>query len=65
MSDSPKADGAVTLASVPTCDLQWELERREGVQSKRLGIDARIEVLIDGSVWVRERGPLTVSVNQD
>lgn len=59
MSDKPD------LTGVPTCFLQWELDKREGIESQALGIDQAVEVRIDGETWVERRGPLTVTVNRD
>lgn len=53
------------LRDVYTCDLQWELENREGVDARALGVDDNIEVLINGQKWKSMRGPLTVTLNQD
>ncbi len=53
------------LQNIPTCKIQWELDRREGVQSKSIGIADSVEITVNGTTWVNVRGPLTVSVNQD
>lgn len=53
------------LASVPTCELQWELERREGISARRLGLDDAVSVLVNGEHWRDARGPLTVTINTD
>ncbi len=53
------------LADAPTCELQWELERREGITAFRLGLDAIVEVTVDGVRRYSGRGPLTLTVNQD
>ncbi|MEM6669392.1 MAG: hypothetical protein AAF661_09255 [Pseudomonadota bacterium] len=42
---------------VPTCFLQWELQRRPGVEAIRRGIGERAEVAADG--------PCTVTINRD
>lgn len=56
---------AVVLAGTPTCELQWELERREGVEAFRLGLDAAVEIVVDGERRYAGRGPMTVTVNID
>lgn len=60
-----KSTPASDLSRFHTCDLQWELDRREGVTSRAIGLHSRVEVLVDGSLWLQHRGPLTVSVNID
>lgn len=55
--DSLRATWRLILRLAPTCDLQWELGRRPGVQSTQLGpFEQR-----DFSVV----GPATVTVNVD
>lgn len=53
------------LAGAYTCQLQWELEKREGVEARALGLDDTIEVFVNGKKWRSLRGPLTVTLNQD
>lgn len=53
------------LSGVPTCFLQWELDKREGIESRALVLGQGVEVRIDGDAWVERRGPLTVTVNRD
>ena len=60
-----KLAGLRALADAPTCDLQWELERREGVHSYRLAPEARVEIVVDGVRRYAGPGPMTVTVNRD
>ena len=53
------------IKAAPTCFLQWELERREGIRSKAIGLDEAVDVIINGKRWGNFRGPLTVSINYD
>lgn len=53
------------LRDAPTCEVQWELERREGVHAYRLGPDAAVEITVDGESRFTGRGPMTVTVNRD
>ena len=53
------------LAAVPTCELQWELERREGVTVYKLGPEPRFSVVVDGAVVHEGKGPCTLTVNID
>lgn len=53
------------LAKIPTCEIQWELDKREGVSCRALSVESELVVLIDGERWVKQRGPLTVTVNID
>lgn len=46
------------LKAIPTCDLQWALETREGVSTYTLGVDQT-------STFNDVRGPCTVSINID
>ncbi|HEV7268174.1 MAG TPA: BC1881 family protein [Falsiroseomonas sp.] len=64
--DAKVAEPAVeALRAVPTCDLQWELERREGVQAFILGPDTQVEITVDGVRRYSGQGPMTVTVNID
>ena len=54
-----------SLQDAPTCELQWELERREGVHAYRLGPDIEVEVIVGGERRYAGRGPMTVTVNRD
>lgn len=58
-------DASVVLRGSPTCEAQWELERREGVQAYLLGPDAAVEITVDGERRSVGRGPMTVTVNRD
>lgn len=40
------------FSSVPTCDLVKELEKREGVETHKIGPSASIEVKADGPAIV-------------
>ena len=53
------------LREAPTCELQWELERREGVHAYRLGPEASVEIMVDGVRRFAGPGPMTVTVNRD
>ena len=53
------------LAAVPTCELQWELERREGVTVYKLGPEPRFSIVVDGAVVHDGKGPCTLTVNID
>ena len=54
-----------TLSDVPTCELQWELERRQGVEAHRVGLDVMVEMFISGVRCLAAPGPMTVTVNRD
>ncbi|MFG5380111.1 BC1881 family protein [Yoonia sp. R2-816] len=41
-----------TLRDIPTCDLQRELSRREGVQAVFLGPDDKLTKTVQGPAWV-------------
>jgi len=53
------------LADAPTCELQWELERREGIMVYKLGPEPRFSVIVDGAVVHEGKGPCTLTVNVD
>ena len=53
------------LRDAPTCEVQRELERREGVHAYRLGPDAAVEITVDGVRRYAGPGPMTVTVNRD
>jgi len=53
------------LAAVPTCELQWELERREGIKAYKLGPEPRFSIMVDGVVVHDGKGPCTLTVNID
>ena len=53
------------LRDAPTCELQWEIERREGVHSYLLGPEAAVEIVIDGVRRYAGPGPMAVTVNRD
>jgi len=55
--DSLRAAWRLILRFAPTCDLQWELGRRPGVQSTQLGPFERRDF--------SAVGPATVTVNVD
>ncbi len=59
------AGAPTALREAPTCVVQWELERREGVHAYRLGPNAVVEILEDGVRRFAARGPMTVTVNRD
>lgn len=53
------------LHDAPTRELQWELDRREGVHAYRLGPDAAVEITVVGVLRYAGPGPMTVTVNRD
>lgn len=53
------------LSIVPTCELQRELAKREGVKTVAAGLHCRVRVLVNDQVADERRGPLTVTVNWD
>ncbi len=65
--DDAGAPGAApaALREAPTCELQWELERREGVHAYRLGPEAAVEIVVDGMRRYAGPGAMTVTVNRD
>ena len=58
-------DPAPSLSHVHTCHLQWELEKRKGVKSYTLELNERIDIFINGKLWEKRTGPLTVTLNWD
>lgn len=56
---------SIALAAVPTCELQWELEHREGVTAYKLGPEPRFSIVVDGAVVHGGKGPCTLTVNID
>ena len=55
--DSIRATWRLILRFTPTCDLQWELSRRPGVESTALELDQSRTFTVTG--------PATVSINVD
>ena len=53
------------LDVVPTCERQWELERREGITSHKLGPESRYSIVVDGAVVHDGKGPCTLTANID
>lgn len=53
------------LSTVPTCDLQRELAKREAVKTVAAGLHCLVKVLVNDQVADERRGPLTVTVNWD
>lgn len=58
------ANASAAPPEAPTRELQWELGRREGVHSYRLGPEAAVEITMDGAQRYAGGGPMTVTVNQ-
>ncbi len=56
---------SILLATTPTCELQWELERREGITVYKLGPGPRFSIVVDGAVVHDGKGPCTLTVNID
>jgi len=53
------------LSATPTCELQWELERREGITTYKLGPEPRFSIIVDGAIVHDGKGPCTLTVNID
>ena len=53
------------LADVPTCQLQWELERREGFKAYHLGPERRFEITVDGVIVHEGQSACTLTINID
>ena len=56
---------AIALDDVPTCELQWELERRHGIEAHHVGLDVEVEILVSGACRLAALGPMTITVNRD
>ena len=54
-----------SLAGAPTCELQWELERREGVTAFSYGPEHTFKITVDGETVHEGRSPCTLTVNID
>jgi len=53
------------LDVISTCELQWELERREGITAYKLGPESRYNIVVDGAIVHAGKGPCTLTVNID
>ena len=55
----------IDLSKVPTCDLQTELEKREGVSYCVIRYNEDAGLVVNGNTVMEHAGPMTVTFNWD
>lgn len=56
---------ALALRGFPTCDLQWALERRAGVEARMVGPYGWATLQVGDGPPIPVEGPCTITVNHD